>query len=358
MQRITMDDSSKKGFTIATNVLAWLAFVTVFLLFELNAPEGRSFHISGFLLLLALIFQYYSFYFFFTPKFFLKRKYLWFGLSVIGCLVLVAFFSEFAVEQIKPERLDQLRGQGELRRPMRPRNVLNPMHFVVVLLSGITILISVIARTASHLASQDKRRKESENKQLATELNMLKNQVSPHFFFNTLNTIYALTNTNPEKAGEVVHQLSKMMRYLLYETEKTPTVDISKEVEFMETYLQLMQARLTENVEVKFDVKLENEQFKVPALLFIPLVENAFKHGVSTVKPSYVHLKLTTEKDVLSLDIKNSIHANLSSLEKGGIGLVNVKRRLALMYEPTEYKLDITQDETEYKLTLTIKKCL
>lgn len=353
-----MNYFSKKGFTIATNVLAWMAFITVFLLFELNAPEGRSFHIGAFGLLIGLIFQYYSFYFFFTPRFFLRRKYVWFGLSVVGCLVLVAFFSDFVIDHVKPERLNQMGDLGEIRRPMRPRGLFNPMHFVVILLSSITILISVIARTANHLASQDKRRKESENKQLTTELSLLKNQVSPHFFFNTLNTIYALTSTNPEKAGEVVHQLSKMMRYLLYETEKTPTVVISKEVELMETYLQLMQARLTHNVEVVFDVKLENDQFVVPALLFIPLIENAFKHGVSTAKPSHVHIRLHTEKEELRLQINNSVHASRASLEKGGIGLTNVKRRLSLMYDSADYLLDMQQDETEYKLTLTIKKCL
>jgi len=353
-----MNPQSKKRFTIATNVLAWLAFFTVFLLFELNSSNGSQFHVRAFALLIGLIFLYYAFYFVFTPRFFLKRKYLLFALSVIGSLVLVSFLSEFAFGKPRPEILESLNQMRDLRRPDHPRGFFNPMRMVAILISGITILISVIARTISHISAQEAVRKETENKQLYTELSMLKNQISPHFFFNTLNTIYALTQTDPTKAGEVVHQLSKMMRYLLYETDKTPTAAISKEVTLMETYLHLMQARLTDNVQVVFDVQLENDQFKVPALLFIPLIENAFKHGVSTSQPSHVFIQIIGTEQELTIKINNSIHPKTNELEAGGIGLSNVQRRLDLMYGAEDFTLDIDHEKSEYRITLTLKKCL
>jgi two-component system, LytTR family, sensor kinase len=353
-----MNPQSKKRFTIATNVLAWLAFFTVFLLFELNSPNGSQFHMRAFVLLTSLIFLYYGFYFVITPRFFLKHKYFLFALSVIASLIAAGFLSEFALGNPRPEIMEPLNQIRDLRRPDRPPGFFNPIRMVAILISSITILISVIARSISHISDQEAQRKETENKQLYTELSLLKNQISPHFFFNTLNTIYALTQTDPEKAGEVVHQLSKMMRYLLYETDKTPTVPINKEVTLMETYLHLMQARLTDNVQVVFDVQLENDQFKVPALLFIPLIENAFKHGVSTSQPSHVFIEIIGDQQELSIRINNSIHPKSNEIEAGGIGLSNVRRRLDLMYDADDFVLEIAQEKNEYKLALNIKKCL
>lgn len=353
-----MDPISKKRFTIATNVLAWLALTSVVITFQLNAPGGTAFFIGSLITLLSLISLYYGFYFVFTPKLFLKRKYLWFGLSVIISLVFVGLVAEFAIGDPRAEAAEGARSMREMHQRARPGRLINPVHIVTVLLSGITILISVIARTANHMTEQDQRRKESERKQLETELSMLKNQVSPHFFFNTLNTVYALTKTDPEKAGEVVHQLSKMMRYLLYETENQPLALIGKEVDVIETYLNLIKVRLTDNVQVDFAVELKNKEFRIPALLFIPLIENAFKHGVSTASPSFVRIHLFVDQDGLMLEMSNSVHANISSLEKGGIGLANVKRRLGLMYEPNDYSFEIEHGADEYKLHLNLKKWL
>lgn len=355
-----MENESKKWMSAVLHVLVWLTILVIFLFFELNSPTAEGFKVRAFIVFAALIVQFYAFYFYFTPAYFLKRKYGLFALSVIGFLALVALIPDFHKEPMRPEHLpDFERMRDMMPNPrMRPKGAFNPMRFLGVLISAMTILFSVIVRTTNHLAGQDKRRKETENKQLQTELSLLKNQISPHFFFNTLNTIYALTQTNPEKAGESVLQLSKMMRFLLYESENSPVIPIKKEVELMETYLNLVRDRLTENVDVKFDVALENEQFKVPALLFIPLIENAFKHGVSTSKPSFIHISLAVKNDVLNAKISNSVHPKANDLEKGGIGLSNVKRRLELMCEREDYSLDISDDGATYNLELTLKPCL
>lgn len=355
-----MENDSKRWMNVALNALVWFTILIIFLFFELNAPTPEGFKIRAIIVFVALIIQYYAFYFIFTPKLFLQRKYGLFALSVIGCLAIVALIPDFHREPIRPEHLpDFERMRDIMHNPrMRPKGAFNPMRFLGVLISAMTILFSVIVRTTNHMTGQEKRRKDTESKQLETELSLLKNQISPHFFFNTLNTIYALTQTNPEKAGESVLQLSKMMRFLLYESENTPAVSIRKEVELMETYLSLMRDRLTDNVEIKFEVELENEQFKVPALLCIPLIENAFKHGVSTSKPSFIHISIKEKDQLLKARISNSIHPTNNELEKGGIGLTNVKRRLELMCEREDYSLDISDDGATYNLELTLKPCL
>jgi len=197
--------------------------------------------------------------------------------------------------------------------------------------------------------------KELEKEKLNSELAFLKNQVSPHFFFNTLNNIYALIEVNSNNAQEAVLKLSKLMRYLLYESEQGET-QLDSEIDFMNHYIDLMKLRLSPKVDLQVDLPTENTNKKVPPLLFIPFIENAFKHGISYREKSLIHISLKMDDDKIVFSCNNSL--GKPSEEKpvenhSGIGLENVKKRLNLLF-PAKHKLNIDQTNNEYIVYLEI----
>jgi LytS/YehU family sensor histidine kinase len=197
--------------------------------------------------------------------------------------------------------------------------------------------------------------KEIENKQLKAELNLLKSQVNPHFLFNTLNNLYGLITQNEnQKASEITLKLAELTRYLL-ESSKTEKVSIKRELQFLEDYLCLEKIRLSNNTDIKFDVSGIEEEVFVAPLLFIPLVENAFKHGLQTVtEKSFAHFSLAIQGDDLFFEAKNSIGKKFQNYSTGGTGITNLKNRLQLIY-PEKHQLDIENTANFYKVTLHLE---
>jgi sensor histidine kinase YesM len=187
---------------------------------------------------------------------------------------------------------------------------------------------------------KDKQEREDlEKDKVSSELSFLKAQINPHFFFNTLNNIYALTKVDADEAGKAIHQLSRMMRYLLYETQQGQTM-LSQEIAFVKDYIGLMQLRLTDAVKVDFEAPDNLTDRPMAPMLLLPFVENAFKHGVSTTHESHINIVILQRGNLLDFMIKNSIMKDKSiSLDtNSGIGLVNTRRRLDLLY-PGKYTL-------------------
>lgn len=179
---------------------------------------------------------------------------------------------------------------------------------------------------------------EEAKKRTEAELLTLRQQLNPHFLFNTLNNIYALIEISPEKAQNVVLDLSKLMRYVLYENSDDK-VTLNKEISFIENYIELMRIRLTDAVEVKFDNNIPaNNRWQVTPMLFVSLIENAFKHGVSPSQPSFIHIVFDVHGDKLQCTVQNSFFPKADSdLAGSGIGLENLKRRLEILY-PENYE--------------------
>ena len=195
-----------------------------------------------------------------------------------------------------------------------------------------------------------------EQAKTTSELSFLKAQINPHFFFNTLNNIYALTLIDVETAREALHRLSRMMRYVLYETQSGTTL-LSKELSFVSDYIQLMQLRLTDKVTVTLNSPSPLYDQSIAPMILLPFVENAFKHGVSALHPSRIYIDIQQQQNKLTLDVQNTLFADKTpSLETGnGIGLTNTRRRLDLLY-PGQYALTIN-DHTpadEYQVLLTL----
>ena len=169
-------------------------------------------------------------------------------------------------------------------------------------------------------------------KNTEAELAWLKNQINPHFLFNTLNNISSLTQIDPDAAQDAIAQLSDLLRYAMYETNKK-TVPLAGEVEFMRNYISLMKLRCNEKTEVNSQFSILNSQFDIAPLLFISLIENAFKHGVSSSKPSRIDIRLEQEDDQLVFTCDNTNYPKDDADRSGsGIGLENTRRRLELMY--------------------------
>lgn len=214
--------------------------------------------------------------------------------------------------------------------------------------------LSVNLRFAEQLFQQEKLRKEAEKEKLNSELMLLKNQISPHLFFNTLNNIYALTESNTEEAQKAILQLSKLMRYMLYDSENGNT-KISKEIEFIKNYIELMKLRLSPKVELKISFPEEYTDIALPPLLFIPFIENAFKHGVSYSDPSFIRINMQIDTKEILFSCSNSVctTSNNSDNLASGIGLENVKKRLSLLF-PEKHTLTIDQSDSLYVVILQI----
>lgn len=201
---------------------------------------------------------------------------------------------------------------------------------------------------------RDQRKLEDLEKQnLEQQLEYLKYQINPHFFMNTLNNIHALVDIDPSKAQETIRELSKMMRFVLYEGDKSG-VPLTKEFEFIRNYTKLMQLRYSDKVKITIDVPEEAPDVTIPPLMLISFIENAFKHGISYQHDSFIDIKLEISNSASNLlfTCRNS-KAEKPNQEKGGVGLANVKKRLDLLYDKS-YTLDIKDEPDIYIVELKI----
>ena len=183
----------------------------------------------------------------------------------------------------------------------------------------------------------DQKLQESETARAKAELYNLRSQINPHFLLNTLNNIYALTAINQERAQDAIQQLSKMLRHMLYDNQES-SVALSDELQFLENYISLMKIRLSANVDVKFTHNVDVPGVRIAPLIFISLVENAFKHGISPTEQSFVHIDINATDHDINCRIENSNHPKSNQDRSGhGIGLNQVQRRLDLAY-PNHYR--------------------
>ena len=227
----------------------------------------------------------------------------------------------------------------------------------LLLFSYLVLGISTSVSAIQKWQKDSQIRQDLEQQRVQSELLFLKAQINPHFFFNTLNNIYALTHTNVELARKAVHKLSRMMRYVLYETQKDTTL-LSQEIAFLQDYIELMQLRLSDKATITFEKPEPLKDVLIAPMLFLPFVENAFKHGVSALQASQINICLQQKEGQLQLVVRNPIFSRQGMVleESNGIGLVNTRRRLDLLY-PGKYKLEVSDgpSEKEFLVQLTLQ---
>ncbi len=225
------------------------------------------------------------------------------------------------------------------------------LPFLELILVGVA---SAIYKLFTDIIFHQNKTRELEKQNLTSELKFLKSQIDPHFFFNTLNSLYALSLKKSDEAPETVLKLSNMMRYMLYECNDR-TVPLQKEIDYIKNYIDLESIRFGDHFDVNLEIEGEALNKEIMPLIFSPFIENSFKHGMqSESENTFVDISLKIKDDHLFFNITNSKNANQSQKDVGGIGLENVKRRLNLVY-PEKHMLKIKNQLETYSVELYLK---
>ncbi|MCL3852391.1 MULTISPECIES: sensor histidine kinase [Parabacteroides] len=265
--------------------------------------------------------------YFFLVKHYLFSKHAWkFFLSNVILIATAMVLVHLLMHLLPPPEFHRMRPEKEWQEVIG-------FFFVNALLYGLVAGLSVAIKMTNGWYAVESARRELEKSRAEAELQNLKSQLNPHFLFNTLNNIYSLIAFSPERAQEAVHDLSRLLRYVLYESSQQ-LVGLEKELDFIRNYVELMRIRLPENVELKTEISAVRPDAEIAPLLFISLIENAFKHGVSNNKPSYIHLDIHQTGDLVVCYLRNSYFPKDAEQDKSGsgIGISNLRKRLALLY--------------------------
>ncbi|MDD4190178.1 MAG: histidine kinase [Mangrovibacterium sp.] len=352
---------SGKRLAIGLHILAW-AFIVIIPQYLISVYGGRrdthflyQFYVST--VVYGAIF--YLHYLWLVPRFFFNDRKTTYILLVTAT-VLVSCFLLYVVNDrlfFDPERERQMdlmmkelnKGREMVKPPFREMHIFR-YFYSAILICGFSLGLGVLER----LSQNEKQRKELEKEKLNSELAFLKNQISPHFFFNTLNNIYSLIGFDTEEARQAVLRLSKLMRYLLYESEHRES-RLADEVAFLNNYIDLMKLRLGNKVELNISLPDNHGDLLVPPLLFVPFVENAFKHGVSYRERSFIEIRMSVDGSKIRFRARNSLGtSNLPDEVHSGIGLENVRKRLNLLF-PGTHTLKIEQAPAAFNVDLLLE---
>ena len=334
------------------HLVAWgIVFCLPFFFTGRNMEEVTTERYIRFIIVpLSFMALFYLDYFLLIPRYIFVQKTGKF-LLVNAALIILTMIAVHALMQLLPPPDIE-----KLPRPVPDATEVtffllrNAMMYALV--AGLSVAIRITARWYE----QESTRKELERVRVEAELKNLKSQLNPHFLFNTLNNIYTLILLSPDRAQCAVHDLSKLLRYVLYESN-LPTVAIEKEMDFVRNYVELMRIRLPESTDLKIAIDVQEAGLPIAPLLFISLIENAFKHGVSHSGASYIWINLQESKGSVRCDIENSYFPKDSADRSGsGIGLTNLRKRLELIY-PGKYTFSAQREGASYhvKLNLQIK---
>jgi len=336
---------TSKGFNykIVYQIVFWIiAFV-----FLISMSYGKS-NISYAIITEAVNILFYLFIVYFNlyyliPNYLHKEKYL----IYIGTILLLSI----VITPIKLVILYLLySGMPDIQASI----VLNRNLYFIV--SFIVIACSTIWQIIIDWLNSERDRKELQTKNMQSELKFLKSQINPHFLFNTLNNLYALTLKKSDQAPDIVLKLSEIMRYMLYECNEK-RVYLRNELNYIQNYLDLEKLRQGQKIAINFTIKGNPDQLMVAPLIFTPFLENSFKHGLSNaLNQGFVNIFMEIKDENILFLIENSKSEKMPKKHhsiSGGIGLVNVKQRLELIY-PNQYELIIDDSPLVYSVTLKI----
>lgn len=354
----------KKRIVIIGHIIFWIAYAVIlysvfYSLFSARSQEPSAWRPTLLFLTLHIPIAYFNMQFL-IPKFYLKKKYLLYSLI---CIALIA-----GTVIIFQSTLSEFIGPPPNRASFEPPPGFNPAHFnnnrppsgfrfrgFMELSMSLSVLLLSSVLKISQIANRKERETEilrSEN--FNSELKFLKSQINPHFLFNTLNNIYALSLLKSDKTPDTVLRLSEMLRYVLYECSITEKVPISKEVIYIKNYIALQLLRDSKIKNVNFTSEIDRD-VEVAPMVFIPFVENAFKHSkIENITEGWINITLKAKSNNVMLVVENS-KPRLDSKKDatGGIGIENVNKRLKLLY-PGNHFLEVTQNETSYKVSLEL----
>ncbi len=335
-------------FRLGWHLLFWIVvFITYWLTYGGYLDRYREEFFIGLTLLPARIIGTYSLIYLILPLATEKKKFVTFGMLVVIHAFLFGFlvYMSYYYPNLYPKIFDYSK---------------LPVFYLPKILSkitsnyGIPVLAAAITIFKKWYIDEQKNKKLAEEK-LEAELSFLRSQIHPHFLFNTLNNLYALTLIKSEKTPDIVLKLSGLLDYMIYKSNDK-FVPLSKELEILESYIELEKLRYNNRLDLEYKVVGETDPYKIAPLILLPFIENSFKHGASNDRTNpKIRIKVEIDDNCLKLKVVNSTLGNKKKDEtlSEGIGLKNVKRRLELIY-PDSHKLKIKSGEKQFEVKLSI----
>lgn len=345
----------------ATHIVAWLlsiSFPVLFMAQELphgNSIAGIRFPIAyfEFYLLFGLVFYINLFYL--LPRFYARKKYVVYALSVIGLLAIVLAARPFdhLVRQSKQTAKPAVANCGGQDKRYRAFNRPGP-HFDIMSLFIFTMLtgLGTVMHSKKELENSKKRALLAEADRANAELSFLKAQINPHFIYNTLNNIYTLCITGSPHAAESIMKLSKIMRYITDEAE-TNFVDLQDELDCIDNFIELQKLRLGKKTKVIYKVEGNAQWHKIPPLVLMTFVENVFKYGVNNRELAFLNISILITEKQICLYTQNRDFQKGREDNRKGLGIANTRQRLELLY-PGRHILSIDQNNNLFTLNLVL----
>jgi len=297
---------------------------------EIKPPEN----FGDFMSWTLVITFFYINYLWLVPHYLSKSRFIMYFAGIM-LMLSACFFSttiyirhKYKIETAENERNGQQQNVTTHHRPPRFRGYFSSLFCFAILSLGTSI------RVTEGWYINEKQKKEMENQKLGAELSLLKSQINPHFFFNTLNSIYSLAIIKSDRTSEAVLKLSELMRYIIYDTERK-VVPLLKEVEYIANYIELQRLRLPDEVKVNLRTNLGESIAVIEPLLLLPFVENAFKHGVDVEKGGTITIDIKLTGNRLNLHVENPLVEDTGNIKDKhrGIGVNNTLKRLELLYQ-------------------------
>ncbi len=362
--------TKEKTTRIIFHILVWAVLMGLPVYSAKRFQMGSNFLISYYTIIIINAIIFYTNYLFLIPELFFQKKRYRYYIAVLALVFCFYFISDFANKQVssiisKDDKLEQFNRQPgrELSprtppiRRMRPRIIIAipSAHTIGYISSSVfMIFLSMGLSLFERQSKIEKMQAEMEKAKLNAELTFLKNQISPHFFFNTLNNIYSLIDRNNEDSKNAVIKLSKLMRYVLNESGQDNRL-LSDEIEFMNNYIDLMKLRIGAKTKLNVNFPTEYRNLMIPHLLFVSLIENAFKYGISVQEESFINISLECGEHNIIFKCENGLPEsnNGTTFVSSGIGLENLKKRLGLLY-PARHELEINKTKSKFQVTLII----
>lgn len=288
-----------------------------------------------------------------SPTLLFRKKYLLFALFSIVVIVL----SVWMISMLFPLYMEKIPAMGrpQFGPPPPPDIRRPPSHFLLhTLILTITYILANGIETFIFFQKKEEETIKAKNINLQNELKLLKSQINPHFLFNALNNIYTLAGFDANKTQKSILNLSDMLRYVLYECDQE-TVPIIKEVEYIENYLRLFKLKSSKSYPITTEFNIQAANISIAPMLFIPFIENAIKHSnIDDIKNSYIRIKIDGNPDEVVFEVVNSMPQEEIVKDKiGGIGLENVKKRLAILY-PQRHELEIDKSNKSFSVKLIL----
>lgn len=329
---------------IAIHILFWFCAWFFFFFYYKRYSEANAYtFVASLINLVVAAATVYTFNYYLIPKILLKNQQkkffafafvaivMFFYIQLLLTLFLVVKLL-YAEHQLFPEMID-----------------------VVMLFFNLffVVFIAIAIKFYKRWSEKDYREQIVQREKVEAELQMLKTQINPHFLFNTLNSIYVLALKKSDQTANTVMKLSDILDYILYRAD-TPKIALSNEIQIINNYIELEKIRFTDRVDLDFTTHILSKAIQIPPMLIIPFVENAFKHGVTkSINRSWIKIDIQERNQMLDIVVSNSKSQTPQKRKIGGIGLLNVRKRLDLLYNDS-YKLDITEKNNHYDVFLSI----